>query len=173
MDAAFAQRLMEHRARLHAFVYALVRDPHLAEDVLQEVAIVLFEKYGDFRPGTDFGAWAREIAYREIMSARRAEWRARRHLDPALALEIWTAFQRRREGPPPATQREALRRCLAGLADGVRRVLDWRYAAGLSSGEIAARLRRSAQAVDAMVYRTKRSLADCVRRRLAGEVGGS
>ena len=41
MDAAFAKRLMEHRARLHAFVYAQVRDPHLTEDVLQEVAVVL------------------------------------------------------------------------------------------------------------------------------------
>ncbi len=169
MDAEFARRLMEHRSRLHAFVYALVRDPHLTEDILQEVAVVLFEKFATFASGTDFGAWAREIAYREILSARRSEWRARRHLDVGLAQEIWKAFQRRREGFEPAAHREALRRCLAGLADGVRRVLDWRYAAGLSSEEIAGRLRRTAQAVYAMVFRTKRALADCVRRRMAGE----
>jgi RNA polymerase sigma-70 factor (ECF subfamily) len=169
MDVEFAKRLMEHRSRLHAFVYAFVRDPHLAEDVLQEVAVVLFEKYSDFLPGSDFGAWAREIAYREILSARRAEWRARRHLDLGLAHEIWKAFQRRRTAAEPVVHREALRRCLGGLADSVRRVLDLRYAAGLSSVEIAARLRRTAQAVDAMVYRTKRALADCVRRRMAGE----
>ncbi len=171
MDADFVKRLMEHRSRLHAFVYALVRDPHLAEDVLQEVAAVLFGKFATFVPGSDFGAWAREVAYREILSVRRSEWRARRHLDPALAREIWSAFERRREGVEPAARREALRRCLGGLADGVRRVLDWRYAAGLSSAEIAARLRRTTQAVDAMVYRTKRALADCVRRRMAGEAG--
>jgi RNA polymerase sigma-70 factor (ECF subfamily) len=171
MDAEFARRLMEHRSRLHAFVYALVRDPHLTEDILQEVAMVLFAKYAEFQAGTDFGAWAREVAYREIMSARRREWRARRPLDEAFAHEIWKAFERRRSGAssPPAAHPEALRRCLGTLGAGVRRVLDWRYAGGLSSEEIAARLRRTSQAVDALVYRTKRALADCVRRRLAGE----
>ena len=132
------------------------------------MAVVLWEKFGEFRPGSDFAAWARDVAYREIMSVRRAEWRARRPLHESFARAIWTAYQRRRDvDPPPAEKHEALRRCLDKLEGGLRRVLDWRYASGLSSGQIGAQLRRTAQAVDAMVYRTKRSLEDCVKRRLA------
>ena len=168
MEATFVKLLMEHRSRLHSFIYALLRDPHLTEDVLQEMAVVLWEKFPDFRPGSDFAAWARDVAYREIMSARRAEWRARRPLNETFARAIWTAYQRRRDvEPPPAERREALRRCLDTLEAGLRRVLDWRYAAGWSSERIGSELRRTAQAVDAMIYRTKRSLEDCVKRRVA------
>lgn len=169
MEAQFVKLLMEHRSRLQSFVHALLRDPHLTEDVLQEMAVVLWEKFADFRPGSDFAAWARDVAYREIMSARRQEWRARRPLSEAFARAIWTAYQRRRDVdvPPPTEQREALRRCLDRLDEGLRRVLDWRYAGGRSSEEIGAKLKRTAQAVDAMIYRSKRALEACVKRRLA------
>ena len=62
MDAQFVKLLMEHRSLLHSFIYALVRDVHLAEDILQEMGVVLWTKFGEFRSGSNFGAWAREIA---------------------------------------------------------------------------------------------------------------
>jgi RNA polymerase sigma factor (sigma-70 family) len=98
MESEFVKRLMEHRSMLHSFVYALLRDPHLTEDILQEVAVVLWSKYSEFRPGTDFGAWARSVAYREVLSARRSEARARRYMDDACVQQILAAYQRPRGG---------------------------------------------------------------------------
>ncbi|MBI3858399.1 MAG: RNA polymerase subunit sigma-70, partial [Planctomycetes bacterium] len=42
MESDFVKKLMEHRSMLHSFVYALLRDAHLTEDILQEVAVVLW-----------------------------------------------------------------------------------------------------------------------------------
>ncbi len=166
MESEFVKKLMEHRSMLHSFVFALLRDPHLTEDILQEVAVVLWSKYKEFTPGTDFGAWARAIAYREILAARRSEARARRYMDEACAQEILAAYQRREEAVPSATHREALRRCMGLLNSDLREMMRCRYGLSMSSREIAARFSRTAQAVDAVVYRIKKLLSDCIRSRL-------
>src|SRR5207247_5016652 len=87
----FVKLLMEHRSTIHSFVYAIVHDPHLTEDILQEVSIVLWSKFSEYQPGTSFGAWSRSVAYREILAARRNESRARRHFDDACAQQIVAA----------------------------------------------------------------------------------
>ena len=169
MDAQFVKLLMEHRSLLHSFIYALVRDVHLAEDILQEMGVVLWTKFGEFRSGSNFGAWAREIAYREVMSAKRREWRAHRHLDEACAFQILEAYRRREEQVDAAVYRDALRACLEKLSGNLRQVLDWRYGSKMTSRQIAERLASTAPAVDALVYRGKRALEQCVRGRLSAE----
>ena len=69
MEAQFVQRLMEHRSMLHSFVFAIARDPHLTEDILQEVSVVLWSKFSEFKPGTDFGAWARSDSTSPLSSS--------------------------------------------------------------------------------------------------------
>jgi len=166
MESEFVKRLMEHRSMLHSFVYALLRDPHLTEDILQEVAVVLWSKYSEFAPGTDFGAWARSVAYREILATRRSEARAHRYMDDACAQEILAAYQRREETVDSATHRQALARCMGQLNPDLRDIMRCRYALSMSSREIAHKFSRTAQAVDAIVYRIKRLLSDCIRSRV-------
>jgi RNA polymerase sigma-70 factor (ECF subfamily) len=173
VEAEFVMALMGHRSMLHSFVYAIARDPHLTEDILQEVAVVLWQKFAEFRAGTDFGAWARSIAWREVLSARRSEARAHRYLDETCARQILAAYERRDRSVEPASHRLALRSCLEGLGDHVRELIHCRYALKMSSRQLADRFRRSAQAVDALVYRAKKALADCVRARVAREGEGA
>ena len=151
---------------MHSFVYAIVRDPHLTEDILQEVSIVLWSKFSEFTEGTNFGAWARSVAYREILAARRSEARAHRHFDEVCAQEILAAYQRRAEKVDTTTHREALRRCMGSMGGDLRKVMHCRYALSMSSREIAGKFARTAQAVDALIYRGKKLLSDCVRVRL-------
>ena len=42
-----------------------------ADDLLQETSLVLWEKFGQFRSGTDFYAWACKIAYFSVCNYRR------------------------------------------------------------------------------------------------------
>lgn len=169
MESAFVKRLMEHRSMLHSFVFALLRDPHLTEDILQQVAVVLWSKYAEFTPGTDFGAWARSVAYREVLAARRSEARARRYMDDACAQEILAAYQRREQTVDSASHREALRRCMGELNPDLRSIMRCRYALSMSSREIASKFSRTAQAVDAIVYRMKKLLSECIRTRLVAD----
>ncbi len=167
MDDRFLRLLMQHRQALHSFVHGLIRDAHMTEDVMQEAAVVLWKKFADFESGTNFGAWAREIAYREVLRHRRREWKAHKHLDEEVVQNILAAYRRREEGLAPADHRDALRNCLEELGGSPRDVIELRYRQGLSSSQVASQLQRTPGAVDAIAYRTKMRLADCVRRRLA------
>jgi DNA-directed RNA polymerase specialized sigma24 family protein len=98
--------------------------------------------------------------------------RAHRHFDDACAHAILDAYERRSSTVNTTGHREALRQCLGSIGGDLRKVIHWRYALRMTSREIARRLTRSSQAVDALVYRGKKLLSDCVRGRLEGQAEG-
>jgi RNA polymerase sigma-70 factor (ECF subfamily) len=167
MEETFVKLLMEHRSMLHGFIYAIVRNPHLAEDAMQEVASVLWTKFRRFEQGTNFGAWARAVAYREVISLLRKEKKAARHLTEPAARQLMEAYERRQERVDVTGHREAPRSCASEPKDDLRKVLSWRYEERMTSAQIGERLKRSTQAVNSLIYRTKNALADCVQKRLS------
>src|SRR5262249_20181018 len=61
-------RLFERRqAEIRAFIGSLIRDPHVREDLFQEVALVLWQEWERYDPQRSFGAWARGITANKIM----------------------------------------------------------------------------------------------------------
>ena len=59
-----------------AFVHAVVRDPASAKDVLQETALTLFRRFGDYDGGRPFLAWALGVAKLQVLGFRRDEARS-------------------------------------------------------------------------------------------------
>jgi RNA polymerase sigma-70 factor (ECF subfamily) len=165
-NAEFVKLLMEHRSMLHSFIYMIARDPHLTEDVLQEVSVILWSKIDEFEEGSNFGAWSRSIAYREILVARRHELRAHRYFDDDCVHQILAAYNRRSSEVETTMHRETLRHCLSSMGGHLKEILHCRYAENMSSRDIAARFSRTAQAIDALIYRGKRLLMACVRANL-------
>src|SRR5215510_4591025 len=68
--------LLEHRDSLFGYIYAIVRDFHVAEDLFQESSVAVCQSATDFQLGTSFGAWAREIARRRVLAYFRTSRRA-------------------------------------------------------------------------------------------------
>src|SRR5215216_672186 len=73
-EAEGRKRLMalmtRHQRQIFAYIYTLVPDRHDAEDLLQETSVVICEKFDEFTPGTDFVAWACQIAWWRIRYSR-------------------------------------------------------------------------------------------------------
>jgi DNA-directed RNA polymerase specialized sigma24 family protein len=70
----FGELLGECHRELFTFIYSLVQHHADAEDVYQQVAIVLWEKFDQFQIGTNFAAWATKVAHltaRDFMRSRR------------------------------------------------------------------------------------------------------
>jgi RNA polymerase sigma-70 factor (ECF subfamily) len=158
--------LLSHRAMLLGYITAIVRDPDLAEDVFQNVALVVLDKAGDV-DGDGFPAWARRVARLESLAALRKRRRAPELLDQSmldLLEDHWSAGD-----AAPAPARKALRECVEGLSPYARQLIRLRYAEGLSGQDVAERLNRSPNTVYVALSRTYRHLADCVERRLARE----
>ena len=55
---------------LFAFVFALAPNRNEAEELLQETRVVLWEKFDDVAPGTNFLAWAYSVARLEVLKYR-------------------------------------------------------------------------------------------------------
>lgn len=149
---------------LRAYVHAIVRHAAAEDDVLQEVALVLWRKWPSYDPSrAPFGAWARGIASTEILRLRRRRARQPALLDEAAIAAIDAAWDRH---PVQDPHLEALEHCLEGLDPRQRRLLELRYREDLELEAIAARIDRGAEAVGKALQRLRLALADCVRRRL-------
>jgi len=76
-DAETALTELEQRygKRIYHFVNGVVRDAHLAQDVVQEVFEKVLRKNDHYRPGTNFRAWLFEIARNQALTALRSKQR--------------------------------------------------------------------------------------------------
>ena len=57
-----------YQQRVYLFILSLLPNPADAEEVLQETNLVLWRKFEEFEPGTNFKAWAFQTAYYKIQS---------------------------------------------------------------------------------------------------------
>ena len=62
--------MTKHQRQIFSYIYALVPNRYDAEDLLQETSVVICEKFDNFEDGTDFVAWACQIAYWRIRYSR-------------------------------------------------------------------------------------------------------
>ncbi len=153
--------LLQHRKLLFAYLLALVRDHARAEDLFQEVSIVVLRRWEDFGAVRDFWALAREIARRRALAALRQGGREPLLLSDAALDAVDRGFDAVAAGAED--RHEALRDCLKALPELWRRILRLRYWSDLSVSEVASRLSRSENTVSVTLNRIRSRLADCVR----------
>jgi RNA polymerase sigma-70 factor (ECF subfamily) len=160
------QRLFErHQAEIRAFIGSLVRDPHVREDLFQEVALVLWKEWQRYDPRRSFGAWARGVTANKILQRREREGRRPVPFSPEAIQAVLDAYDRTEAPGDPRAG--ALERCLEGLPPKSRQLLALRYEQNLKLGEIAQRVGASLDAVHKALSRLRDRLQECVEQRLA------
>jgi len=161
---AVLRELLRRRPSLYSFILSIVADFLFAEEVFQEVAVVVCERWEDFQPGTNFAAWVRQIARNKIHSMSRAAGRAVL-LDP----EAIDRIERVHQEEDVRDRLGALRQCLDHLGERPRKVFLLRYEAGLSGDGIARRMLTTVDAIHKILSRVRAELAECIDRRFARE----
>jgi RNA polymerase sigma-70 factor (ECF subfamily) len=156
--------MTQHQRRIFSYIYTLVPDRHNAEDILQETSLVICEIFADFEPGTDFVAWACQIAYWEVRRARQKFARAKVIFDQDIVDAIAeTAGAMTDE----VTHRhEALAHCLRKLHPRDRELVLTRYEPGSGVEEAAQRSGRTLEAAYKALGRIRKLLLDCVTQRM-------
>ncbi len=160
------QLFVRHAGLLGGFVASICGDLVLADDILQEVFLVVSTRADSFVIGSDFLAWARAIARLKTLEHLRTRRRERAVLSAEALAAVETALP---DAESWQTQREALTRCLERLTPGQRRLADLAYVEGLAPQAIAARLARAANVVHVLLSQMRRALRECVLRRLRVE----
>lgn len=167
----FLRYFVSAERRLSAYVRTLVMHPGDAEDILQAVAIVLWRRFSDFTPGTNFTAWACRIAYHEVLHYRRKQHRSRLEFNEALLRQIaeevtpLLSEQDRREN--------ALRSCMEKLPRDEQALIQQRHWQGVTGRSLARLLGRSESSISRTLGRIYARLLDCIRMNLEAAEGGT
>ena len=162
----FLSLYQEHGPLVRGFLLAATGCPHQADDLQQNVARVLLEKFADYDATRPFRCWALGVARLEALKWRQRLAR-RREVLSAEAIELLQAAGQD-EADPLAERRVRLPDCVARLPAASRRLLELRYERGLGSKDIAVQEGRTAAAVDMALSRIRRSLRDCIERKVTG-----
>ncbi len=149
-----------HQRMIEAYAFAITRDVHLAEDVHQEVALVLVTHYDKVPADGGFMPWLKEVIRRKALELRRRETRMPRLLSPEALDQVAACFPVAVEDDLP----EAMARCVDKLGGDARQAVLGRYGVGLDVPQIAARLGRSVQGAYAVLKRARLALEDCIGR---------
>jgi RNA polymerase sigma-70 factor (ECF subfamily) len=152
------------------FICGLVRDPHLAEDIFQEVWIRLGNAVENGVEIADQAKWCRGVARNLILHHWRDQRRCKVLPDSRLLDQIELAFEEcDSEAELWVVRGAALRHCVQSLPEKSRRILALRYEEGLPVETIAKFVRQSVDAVMKSLSRLRQRLAACVERRLESE----
>lgn len=163
----FVSQLTRHQTRLRGLVRCLLFDAGQAEDVLQDTNVVLLRKAAEFQSGTDFWAWASQVARFQVLTHARQTSRNRIVFDDDMLAIL--AEEAQVQAELLDKRREALTLCLDQLPSTQRQLLDMRYLMNHSMGQIGAALSRPEGSVRQTLYRIREALLNCIGRRMAAE----
>lgn len=159
-DAQFVELYRACEVWLYGYLLSLLHQPSDAEEVLQQTAEVCWEKFDQYRPGTEFRAWACRIAHFKAL-----KYRAERKKGPAAFSDLFIETVDE-EAVVMADVLDArlayLDECMKRLPTGDRRLLRLRYAAGATTKSVAARLGHSVHIVYRSLARVHDALMHCI-----------
>lgn len=156
-----------HQRRLFLYISALIPSPGDADEVLHETNIVIWKKFDQFEPGTDFLTWAYRIAQFQALEYRRRKAKAMPGFSPDVMAQI--AGRALDEDAHLERRRSALADCTRKLEHPDRTLLEQCYVPGARVAEIARNTGRTATSIYRTLRRIRNLLMDCVRRSLAAE----
>jgi RNA polymerase sigma-70 factor, ECF subfamily len=158
--------LIRERDRLYSYIWAIVGDVHLAEDVFQEVSLLVIEKRPEATDELQFRVWLRRTArYKAIEAVRRVR-KGPTCLDQAVIDKLEEHWGRY-DTTPESDLVDILRECMRMLTPNGQKIIALRYVEGLRSSEIAQRLGRQVETVYQSIARAHLNLAACVREKLS------
>jgi RNA polymerase sigma-70 factor (ECF subfamily) len=164
----FLSLLLPNQKRILGYILTYVPNYTDADDILQNTLSILWKKFDQYEPGTDFLAYAVTIARYEIMNYYRMCSKAGK---PYLGEDVQQVLER--ESPSVnqnfTTRVEALKECVKKLSDGEAHLVKLRYEEEMSFSKIGQRLGISPPAALKKLSQIHSRLIRCIRLRLAFE----
>jgi RNA polymerase sigma-70 factor (ECF subfamily) len=164
----FLKLFLKHQNDIKAFILSMVRDRHACEDLLQEVAIILWQKLDSYDPERSFRAWARGIAAKKIMQSFEKSKRSPVVFSPEAISAILDAYDKTdKSWEAQVMEKEALKLCIETLPGKSRSLLSQRYEKSLKLREMAEQFGKTLDAVHKALSRIRTALRLCIERRLS------
>jgi RNA polymerase sigma-70 factor, ECF subfamily len=161
----FTDLLTAQQSSLFAYIYAIVHNLRDAEDVYQDVAITLWQKFDGFKAGTNFAAWARATARFKVRDFLRSKRRGRIYFNDRLLIELTetlAASGATNDAEVAQVYHRALLDCMSRLNAIDQQLVALSYSRDCTLKEVAEQEGRSLQSVCNSLKRIRSVLFDCI-----------
>ena len=167
----FLQLFLPIQPGLQSYLRTLIPNRTDAEDVLQAAAVVIWEKFDDFEPGTRFDHWAYHIAHLQAL-CHLANCKRSKLVFGEKVLTL-LAEQAAAVGARADEIMDALESCTEKLPEKDRDLLRLRFEPGNTNRSVALAVGRSEGAVSRSLSRLYDNLLDCIEQSgVSDEQGG-
>ncbi len=166
----FLSLFLRSEREIFRYVAALVPNVADAEDIVQQTALALWERFDAYDPSLPFTPWACRFALNKARQwiERRSRWQ--RLLEQGLAEQI---LARREElGPQLERRLQRLDACLRELPEDKRSLIEGYYYRRESVDALAAGADRTVEATYKALQRIRQSLQLCIEGAAGGEQAG-
>jgi RNA polymerase sigma-70 factor (ECF subfamily) len=167
IDAEIAALFLSHQARIYGFISSLVPNRADAEDLLQETGLVVFSRAADFESGSNFMAWACQIAHNKILNHRTRQSRSPLRFGDEF-VSVLAEYQLAHQDES-AHRQTALSLCLEKLPARDRALVEQCYAFGTTIKQAAGQVGRPPNVLYKRLRQIRETLRNCVRDTLALE----
>jgi RNA polymerase sigma-70 factor, ECF subfamily len=160
----FLRLFLQHQLQIEAYVRSLVPNRADADELLQDVAAVLWRKFDDFQLGTRFDHWACRVAHNNVLNYFRHKRREAHFFSEYTLAALSEAVIRQND---VWTQRhEALATCLQLLPQADRELIHARFQPATTNRSLAQQSGRSESAISRALNRIYLALLNCIQQRV-------
>ena len=153
--AAFEKLFHLYGKKLYSLCMRMSGNSHEAEDLMQEIFVILIKKIKAFRGDSKFSTWLYRVAVNTCISQLRKKKKNLVPLaeedEPAKILSVQ---------PSPVAQRETLKKAIASLPPGYRTAIVMHDIQGFNHAEIAETLGISVGASKSQLFKARRKMRE-------------
>lgn len=148
--------------RIYAYLLMLVHNHNDAEDLLQETASILWEKFDSFDKQASFSAWAIGIARNTALNFLKSKRSSR----PLFSDQFYSDISKIGESESRKTDArlKALRECMKKMSIQNQKLINLRFEKGISVKKISQISEYTANALYKKISRIYSFLNDCISR---------
>jgi RNA polymerase sigma-70 factor (ECF subfamily) len=163
--SGFMELYSAHSRRIYGFISMLLSSSGDVEDVFQETSKVLWEKFDQFKIGTNFYAWASNVARYQVLAHLQHCKRSRL----VFSTEFIHAVSDEALGHEETLEdkHRALQDCLKKLKTRDLNLIELRYTPGATTKSVAQHVGRSVAGIYKALNRIESALIKCVHFKLS------
>lgn len=165
-DQEFEVLISEFQPRLFAFIYSLTKDQAQAQDVVQNTNLILWNKRDQFQSGSNFKAWAFQVAYYEVKYYRKKAGRSKEtsRIDDSLLETLQEESNELDDNYE--MRRTQLKDCLKKLPQEQKELIVDRYYGNESVQTMADRRELTPNTMAKQLSRIRKALMHCIDKQL-------
>ena len=164
-ESAFEELYRLHHRRVYSLCLRMTQNPVEAEDLTQEVFVLLFRKIGSFRGESAFTTWLHRLTVNQVLMHFRKKKSRPEHTTEEGDAPVQIVQGTENPNAMPVVDRIALERAVEKLPPGYRAVFVLHDVEGYDHDEIARMLEISQGTSKSQLHKARMKLRGLVRRR--------